>query len=64
MAKSFLDELVQVISVDADTRTYDLLEKKNKQVIRSTNMLGVSLKKVFGYLGAYFGTKALVNFAD
>lgn len=64
MAKFFLDEFVQVLTTEADTRAYDIIEKKNRQVIKSTNTLGISFKKVFGYLGAYFGTRALVRYAD
>ena len=64
MAKLWLDELVQNISTQADTRAYDIIEKKNKQVIKSTNMLGISFNKAFKYLGAYFGIKALSNYTD
>lgn len=60
----WLDELVQQISVQADTRAYDIVEKKNRQVAQSANMLGLSFQKAFGILGTYFGVKALVKYAD
>jgi tape measure domain-containing protein len=63
-AKSFLDELVQVISVQADTRAYDVIEKKNKQVIQSSVSLGKVFRRAFGALGAYFGGRALIRYAD
>lgn len=60
----WLDELVQSIKVQADTRAYDVIDKKNKQVINSSNTMSLSFKRAFGFLGAYFGVRALTRYAD
>lgn len=64
MSKMWLDELVQSIKVQADTRAYDVIDKKNKQVINSSNTMSLSFKRAFGFLGAYFGVRALTRYAD
>ena len=57
----FLDEIVQKITIQANTKAYDVIDKKNKVLIQSNSMLGNSFRRAFGYLAGAFAVKDIVN---
>jgi tape measure domain-containing protein len=50
--------------VDGIMQDFDHMDKGSKKLDKSTSQLGLTLKKVGGILGVYFGVRTLKNLAD
>ena len=59
-----LDEFVQVISTKADTRGFDVLDRKQKRAINNTSILSKSFSRMFGFIGGALALNSLKNYAD
>lgn len=56
-----IDELVQKITIKADTKALDTVQRKEKQLIATTNTLGASLKSAFRLVGGTLLFKSIVD---
>lgn len=56
-----VDELVQKITIKADTKALDVVQKKEKQLVATTNTLGASFKTAFKWLGGGLLIKSVID---
>lgn len=58
---ALIDELVQKITVKADAKALDIVQKKEQKLIATTEVLGNSLKSAFRWLGGGLLAKSIVD---
>lgn len=58
---ALVDELVQKITIKADTKALDVVQKKEQKLVATTNTLSASLKSAFRWLGGGLLLKSVVD---
>lgn len=58
---ALVDELVQKITIKADTKALDVVQSKEQKLIATTNTLSASLKSAFRWLGGGLLFKSIVD---
>lgn len=58
---ALVDELVQKITIKADTKALDVVQKKEQKLIATTDSLSASLKSAFKWIGGGLLAKSIFN---
>lgn len=56
-----IDELVQKITIKADTKALDVVQRKEKQLIATSSQLGAVMKSAFKWVGGTLFVKSIID---